>query len=139
MSKHNSQPHNPDIAHCFFRAGYVETWGRGIEKICEECAKHGIPDPEYTLHPEDIMVRFIGHKPPKTPKLQNEVLDEVLAMQLISLLKNNQKMKQSEIAKSLGIPLTSVQRITKELVLSGVLNRKGGKRFGFWEVNQDKA
>ena len=68
MSRHNSQPYNPDIAYCFYRAGYVETWGRGIEKICEECAKHGIPNPEYTLHPEDIMVKFTGYKPPKTPK-----------------------------------------------------------------------
>jgi len=46
-------------------------------------------------------------------------------------------MKQSEIAKQLGIPLTSVQRMTKELVSSGNLLRCGGKRFGFWEVKQD--
>ena len=48
----------------FFRAGYVETWGRGIEKICEACKKHGVPMPEYTLHLEDIMVKFtpLGHQ-----------------------------------------------------------------------------
>lgn len=30
-----------------FGAGYVETWGRGLEKICEACKQHGAPMPEY--------------------------------------------------------------------------------------------
>ena len=47
MERHRSQPYNPNIANVFFRAGYVETWGRGIEKICEACKKHGVPMPEY--------------------------------------------------------------------------------------------
>lgn len=58
MEKHRSEPHNPNIANAFFRAGYVETWGRGIEKICEACKKHGVPNPEYILHPGDIMIKF---------------------------------------------------------------------------------
>lgn len=37
----------------------METWGRGIEKICESCKKHGVPLPEYKIHLEDIMVKFI--------------------------------------------------------------------------------
>lgn len=49
MERHKSRPYNPDIANTFFRAGYVETWGRGIQKICEACQKHGIPEPEYSV------------------------------------------------------------------------------------------
>ncbi|NJM94641.1 MAG: hypothetical protein HC842_08250 [Cytophagales bacterium] len=37
---------NPDIANVFFRAGLIESWGRGIEKITLECQKHGLPAPE---------------------------------------------------------------------------------------------
>jgi len=33
-AKHPSQPFNPDIANAFFRAGEIEAWGRGIERIC---------------------------------------------------------------------------------------------------------
>ena len=33
MSKHASKPFNPLIANAFFRAGMIESWGRGIEKI----------------------------------------------------------------------------------------------------------
>src|SRR3712207_9420354 len=46
------------IANGFFRAGFIETWGRGIEKICESCKNYGIKLPEYTVYPEDIMVKF---------------------------------------------------------------------------------
>ena len=37
LGKHHSQPFNPLIAGAFFRAGYIEAWGRGIEKIEHEC------------------------------------------------------------------------------------------------------
>lgn len=35
MKPHKSEPFNPSIAHVFYRAGYIEAWGRGIQKICE--------------------------------------------------------------------------------------------------------
>ena len=37
FKKHPSIPYNPLIASAFFRAGYIEAWGRGIEKITNEC------------------------------------------------------------------------------------------------------
>lgn len=58
MQKHRSLPHNPDIANTFFRAGFIESWGRGIEKICNLCKEYGITEPEYTVHPNDIMMMF---------------------------------------------------------------------------------
>ena len=33
MKPHKSRPYNPLIASTFYRAGYIESWGRGIEKI----------------------------------------------------------------------------------------------------------
>lgn len=42
---HGSKPRNPDISNTFFRAGMVESWGRGISKILEECAKAEVPKP----------------------------------------------------------------------------------------------
>ena len=43
LGKHPSHPYNPLIANAFFRAGYIEAWGRGIEKIHRECREHDIP------------------------------------------------------------------------------------------------
>ncbi|WP_276798466.1 ATP-binding protein [Fusobacterium gonidiaformans] len=45
MTTIESKPFNPNIANGFFRAGFIETWGRGIEKICEACNNYGIKTP----------------------------------------------------------------------------------------------
>jgi ATP-dependent DNA helicase RecG len=51
LSLHTSQPYNPDIANAFFRAGEIEAWRRGIERIVEACREAGTPEPRF---------RFIG-------------------------------------------------------------------------------
>lgn len=33
---HSSQPFNPDVANTFFRAGEIEAWGRGIERVFKD-------------------------------------------------------------------------------------------------------
>ena len=57
MSKHASKPYNPGIANVFYLAGYIESWGRGIEKICNACQEDGSPQPEFSINPEDMSYR----------------------------------------------------------------------------------
>ena len=47
LGKHRSRPYNPDIANVFFRAGEIEAWGRGIERIVSACKKNGYPEPQF--------------------------------------------------------------------------------------------
>jgi ATP-dependent DNA helicase RecG len=47
LVSHRSRPYNPDIAHVFFRAGEIETWGRGIERIISGCKAAGCPEPTF--------------------------------------------------------------------------------------------
>ncbi|MCU0866664.1 MAG: putative DNA binding domain-containing protein [Planctomycetes bacterium] len=58
LGKHPSQPFNPLLANAFFRAGYVESWGRGIERIQDECKQHGIGKPIYDTGMSGLMVTF---------------------------------------------------------------------------------
>jgi ATP-dependent DNA helicase RecG len=58
MQKHSSIPYNPDIANAFFRAGFVESWGRGTIKIIEQCKEHGLPKPEFENRGKDFWVIF---------------------------------------------------------------------------------
>jgi ATP-dependent DNA helicase RecG len=57
LGSHSSKPYNPDIARVFYRAGYIESWGRGIQKICDACKNLGTKTPEYIVYDEDIMVK----------------------------------------------------------------------------------
>jgi ATP-dependent DNA helicase RecG len=58
LQNHSSRPNNPDIANAFFRSGYVESWGRGISKIEEQCAAAGLPAPTFTNEGSDFWVIF---------------------------------------------------------------------------------
>lgn len=43
-----------------------------------------------------------------------------------------------DIVNRLGYSRASVQRTMKKLVENGIIERKGGKRFGFWEIHNKK-
>ena len=76
MGKHASLPYNPDIAHIFYLAGFIESWGRGIEKICDSLKADNLPMPEYTVHPGDIMIKFTGPED-RIIRVSNGVTDKV--------------------------------------------------------------
>jgi len=58
LVKHPSRSFNPNIANVFYLAGFIESWGRGIEKICDACKSDNLPIPEFTVNPSDSMVEF---------------------------------------------------------------------------------
>lgn len=58
MHEHSSRPYNPDIANAFFRSGYVESWGRGIEIMTEQCSLAKLPSPTITNEGSDFLIVF---------------------------------------------------------------------------------
>ncbi len=37
---------------------HIESWGRGIENIFEDCRKAKVPKPTYYVNPSDVMLKF---------------------------------------------------------------------------------
>jgi ATP-dependent DNA helicase RecG len=138
MKQHQSIPYNPDIAKTFFRAGYVEAWGRGIQKICEACQHSGNPNPEYIIYPQSMMVKFTALETSlsKVNGALNGALDGTLESKIMNLLKINSTMTQKELSEILKISTRTLQRIIHTLVVSGSIERIGGKRFGYWKVHK---
>ena len=141
MQSHRSVPFNPSIANAFFRAGYIEAWGRGIQKIMEACHELGTPDPEYTVLGDDLTVKFTALDSSvvtgsNSPKDQLDTLDDTLAERILEALKDKPTETQAELAKVLKVSVASIKRTIKDLSDSGVISRKGGKRFGYWEVHK---
>ncbi len=58
LDKHSSQPRNPDIATAFFRSGYVESWGRGMEKMKNLCLDAKIIVPQFLCKGNDFWTVF---------------------------------------------------------------------------------
>lgn len=140
MKPHDSMPYNPDIANVFYRAGYIEHWGRGIEKICDACRELGADLPEYELRGNGLRVHFKALqsaliKDRKVPKDQPDTLGDTLAESIIALIKENPRITQGELAESTRVSVPSIKRTMKILSDSGRIVRRDGKRYGYWEIN----
>ena len=141
MKPHKSEPFNPSIAHVFYRAGYIEAWGRGIQKICEACQELGTLNPEYIVLGDDITVKFFALESAKISDFQNskhqaDVLADVLEDRILDELKKDAGLNQKELAEILQTSVPSVQRAMSRLKDNGRLVRKGGKRFGYWQIQE---
>lgn len=60
--EHNSMPFNPSIASVFYRAGYIESWGRGIQKIFNACDAQGYPRPKYEVLGSALRMHFFARE-----------------------------------------------------------------------------
>lgn len=58
MGSHPSRPYNPVIANAFFRAGLIEAWGRGVQRVVETCDAAGCPPPQWRIEPDGLWVEF---------------------------------------------------------------------------------
>ncbi len=138
LKRHQSRPYNPKIARAFFRAGYIESWGRGIQKIFEVCNEYGTLKPEYVVHAEDIMIKLsafsISDK--QFLKLDSKAGNAALKMKIVEYLQNQPTATQKELQEAFNETRTHIQKTVKELVAAGKIERKGGKRFGYWEVKK---
>ena len=47
LHPHKSRARNQSMADVFFRAGFIETWGRGIGRVCEVMAASGLESPQF--------------------------------------------------------------------------------------------
>ena len=45
-ARHSSKPRNRNIANAFFKAGFIDTWGRGFQKNQDGFEPAGIPMPK---------------------------------------------------------------------------------------------
>ncbi|MEO6723644.1 MAG: ATP-binding protein [Ferruginibacter sp.] len=57
--KHASYPRNKNIADIFFKAGYIEAWGRGTNKIIDAFKAAGLPEPDFVEHAGGIQTIFL--------------------------------------------------------------------------------
>lgn len=116
------------VANTFFRAGFIEAWGRGIQKIKDSCILAGNEIPEYKVKKEDIMVVFRSSYSKNTQDdtqddTQDNTQDKDLTdkeRQILSICKE-EKSKQ-EIANLMGYrTIKSIKPEIESLLKNGML------------------
>ena len=146
LGKHPSKPFNPLIANAFFRAGYIESWGRGIEKINRECREHGIDPPAYDFGMAGLMLTFRAnpaHLRASASGTAQDRLGEKLGEKLgktrtaiVQSMKDNPRVTVSELAKRLRLSTTAIEKNIHHLKTKGYVKRVGPAKGGHWEIVQ---
>ena len=105
---------------CSNLAGFIESWGRGIEKICSACEKDGVPQPEYTINPGDIMIKFTAPEDRVirvTERVTVKVTDTVTdkEQELLTLLTEDPGYTMPQLAERLSVSRKTVAARLKKL------------------------
>jgi len=109
--KHPSKPHNPDIANAFFRAGYIESWGRGTIKIINACKAHRIAPPVFSVSSTDFQLQLIKY----THKglMQFDLKEEF--RKIILYIQENGHISNSEVQTICAVSKATATRYLAEL------------------------
>ncbi|MBR4768702.1 MAG: putative DNA binding domain-containing protein [Lachnospiraceae bacterium] len=139
MQKHASKPYNPNVAYAFYLAGFIESWGRGVEKICNALKADHLPMPEYTIHPGDIMIKFTGPEDRivrVTDRVTNEVTNHLSnrERQLLQLLAEDPGYTMPQLALRMSVSRKTVAEYLKSLKEKSFIIRVGTTRNGHWEI-----
>ena len=125
----------------FYLAGFIESWGRGIEKICDACKADNLPEPEFMVNSGDIMVKFtapedrIVHGPGKvTDRVTDKVTDA--EKRILEALKIDPGYSYVSLAEILGISKKTVAEHIKSLKDKGIIERIGNNKKGYWQINE---
>lgn len=135
--KHPSIPYNPAIATTFFRAGYIESWGRGIEKINEECKLAETPFPTFNMDFSGLMVTFSAKAETAIAKTSGKMSGKMSGKtsgKILDIMKANAQISIPELASLLLISSRSVERNIQKLKKEQKLIRVGPDKGGHWKV-----
>lgn len=72
---HSSHPRNRLIAKTFFRAGLIEEWGTGIERMIETLKEQGLPEPEFEEQGDGFVAKLYGKE--WTSEIKTEVYESL--------------------------------------------------------------
>ncbi len=142
--EHRSEPYNPDVANTFFRAGEIEAWGRGIQRIFDACHEAGTPEPTIVAEPRDLRFEFpyseaylaslVAEARDRPPSRETPVKTPV---EILRLLAAQPEMTLVEVAEAIGKSLSAVERASAKLGKEGRLRYEGPRKGGHWEVLED--
>lgn len=124
---------------------FIESWGRGIEKICDACISDGGPLPEFIINSGDIIVKFaapedrIVHRPGKViDGVFDKMIDEVAISEkrILDEIIIDPGYSYAIIAEHLGISKKTVGEHIKVLIQKGIIERIRKNKTGYRRINK---
>ena len=155
LQKHSSFPRNHNIADAFYKAGFVESWGRGFKKIAEEFEKAKLPLP--TIEEESGGVMAV---------IQRKTVDEIIQEResggnvgenigrnvgdvsefklserqtiIKNIISSNPTVTAKQMSETLSVTPRTIERDLSAMQKAGIIRHEGKDNAGTWVVLEQK-
>ena len=132
LGDHASKPRNKNIAAVFYRAGFIESWGRGIRKICDGFESVNLPKPVFESHCGGVRLTVMRPNEKtglKTGlKRENEAIDQTIKR----MIEENPVITIPMLSEATGLSRNGVLYHLQALKEKMGLVRVGGRKNGYW-------
>ncbi len=152
---HASYPRNKNLAFAFYKAGFIESWGRGWQKICDGFTAAGLPKPTIESAQGGVLVTFqrnnVNIVKPNSTGAQDvadgvavNVAEELTERQcfIIELVKNgvalNVAVNTKYLSEKLNVNRKTIQRDIAYLQERKFIQWVGSDKNGHWEIINEK-
>lgn len=125
--EHDSFQRNPLLADIFYRAGYIESWGRGTLTIIEETVKSGLSTPIFRTRQGGLEVIF-SRDPLRSLDSKTSILIQKLSprqQKAIEYLKQNSEINNSIYQSLNNISKPTATRDLQQLVAMKLIKKTG--------------
>ena len=135
LDKHPSRPYNKTIAEIFFKAGFIEAWGRGISKIIIGFKKAKLPAPIFEAKMGGVFV-IVNRKIRENGELNGELNDELNGElnkgqeKVYLYIKTHKGVNATDISNALNIPFSTIDKHIRVLAKNNLIERRGSKKTG---------
>lgn len=144
FGKHSSKPRNRNIAGTMFKAGFIDTWGRGFRKIREGFEKAGMPMPKVENFCGGVQVSVERTIFMQLVNVGSDVGSDVGSLSVVQLsdrqqeiakiIKKNPFISAREMSVVLSVVKRTIERDISDMQKKGVLIREGNTSAGHWVI-----
>ena len=148
MSRHSSKPRNRNIANTMFKAGFIDTWGRGYMKIREGFEAAGIPMPRVQNFCGGVQVSVQRTTFMKMMSVADNVTSDVTSdvtslspvqltkrqRDIINLINENEQISATEMSRVLSVVVRTIRRDLAVMQEQGIIAHTGNTSAGKWIV-----
>ncbi len=131
---HSSNPRNANIAGVFFKAGYIESWGRGINNIITACTEAGLPEPVIEEDQGGIRITFL--KDIYSEEQLKEYGLEKRQIEALLYIKDNGSMTNARYQELFEVSKRTASNDLQLLIEKGLINKIGTTGKGTFYVLQ---
>jgi ATP-dependent DNA helicase RecG len=150
---------DPTKGHAFQSDIIASAWGRGIQRIFEECVAEGAPEPTLRYEPNELWTEFVfapdyltavegGFRAPPGPLSEEQKpRDEIQKwgekwgekatakrLKILTAMRRNPRISTVALASELGLATSALEKHLKTLKEAGCLKRIGPAKGGHWQV-----